>query len=86
LAEFQENENYQLLLAKLNSVRQKDGKKLREYSTRVKELRALIVQSQRRTTGTDGVMELDHAELDATLVCIDSTVLRNFIRGLATSL
>jgi hypothetical protein len=54
-------------MGELNVIRQKDGKKLREYSTRVKELKALIIRSQRRTAGADGVAELDQAKLNATL-------------------
>jgi hypothetical protein len=73
-------------MGELNVIRQKDGEKLREDSIRVKELKARIVRSQRRTAGADGVAELDRAELDATLACIDSAVLRNFIQGLAAPL
>jgi hypothetical protein len=86
LAKFQEKESYQLLMGELNVIRQKDGEKLREYSTRIKELKERIVRSQRRTAEADGVAELDQAELDVTLASIDSTVLKNFIQGLATLL
>jgi hypothetical protein len=73
-------------MGELNVIRQKDGEKLREYSTRIKELKERIVRSQRRTAEADGVAELDQAELDVTLASIDSTVLKNFIQGLATLL
>lgn len=67
MTEFQERESYQVLMNELNTVKQKEGERVREFSTRVKELRARIIRSQRKTIGVDGVTEVDPAETDATI-------------------
>jgi hypothetical protein len=83
ITEFQQKESCQLLMNKLNVIKQKDGEKLREYSTRIKELKAHILWSQRKIAGAD---EVDQSKADATIASTESVVLRNFIRGLQPSL
>jgi hypothetical protein len=82
LTEFQERESYQLLTEELNLIKQKEGRKLCKYCTRIEELGACIIRSQRKTVRVDGVTEIDQAEMNATLVSIYSIILRNVIRGL----
>jgi hypothetical protein len=69
-------------MGELNLIKQKESEKLRKYCTRVKELRARIIHSQRKTVGVEGAVEEDQAEANATKASIDSAVLRSFIRGL----
>ena len=59
---------------------------MQEFSTRVKELWARIISSQRKTIGVDGVTKVDPTKTNASIANIDSAVLRNFIRGLLPSL
>ena len=88
LNEFQEKESYQALLGALNLMKQRTSangaaaENVREFVTRLKEVRSRILRSLRKTSSTDGSTNLTPTSSAITVASIDALVLRTFIRGL----
>jgi len=82
LNEFQEKESYQALLEVLNMMRQRTNasraatENVREFVTRLKEVRSHILRSLQKTSGTNGSASLTPANLAITVANIDALVLR----------
>jgi len=79
--EFQEKESYQVLMSQLNLTHQKHNpdrtaaESVREYATKLKEFRARILRSQRRTPGVESPVLPDAATVVANTASIDAQVL-----------
>ena len=92
LNEFQEKESYQALLGALNLMRQRTNatgaatENVREFVTRLKEVRSRILRSLRKTSSTEGSTGLTPASSVVTVASIDALVLRTFVRGLIPSI
>jgi len=88
LNEFQEKESYQTLLVTLNLIRQKTSasegavENIREFDTRLNEIRSRILRSLQEAPNTEELTSLTSASSTVTVTSIDALVLRTFVRGL----